>query len=501
MERRSKRARARAPASESLSPAGVGPAGQVASGRSRSAASASVLVGLAGSAASGLSVSSPVAGAVVPGPPSSGVAPSSASASWSPAGALLPAGAVASQACLPLEGFGFLADVEYRIMDSDDEDAELQLELRKSAGSADAILEESPKSVDDAQVWDQFWGVVRSLGNPNHHAQADFLVALGLPRGGDSRSLDGAPPRAVLKAMQQAKASGKNIGALADAVAQRRFLCKVVRSTCLTYASHLRMIAWASELFEELPLGCSSQHIRRVATVCASASTLRGWLSAWLLAHQIAGFIWQGDQDPILQGIRKGTFKHQVPRLPRKRIDRIMVLKLLRLAVTQGRIWWSTLLVITYDFLLRMPSELFQQYRSDLLREHNGRFCYGPIRRKQRQDWCVVVAFCMCSVDRALCLHAWLPVLKELESAPGFTRLAVCVSNRGRKSCARSCVKLGCLIHSNGMGMMFVVAPRPTSLQRRGWRPCCHAVAGAAQLRQGHTCLVTRSMLAFWRKV
>ena len=39
------------------------------------------------------------------------------------------------------------------------------------------------------------------------------------------------------------------------------------------------------------------------------------------------------------------------------------------------------------------------------------------------QDWCTAVAFCSCESGPAVCLHAWLPVLDELESSAEPSRL------------------------------------------------------------------------------
>ena len=153
-----------------------------------------------------------------------------------------------------------------------------------------------------------------------------------------------------------------------------------------------------------------------MASLCSCASTQRGWLSAWHLAHMASGRPWQGDGDPILAGVRKGTYKLQTPRHPRKRINARMVKQLLKIAMQRGWMWWCVILILTYHFLLRMPSELFQQYDRRLLHTHRGKFCYGPIRRKQRQDWCTVVSFCYCANDSSLCLHTWLPLLDALES-------------------------------------------------------------------------------------
>ena len=263
-----------------------------------------------------------------------------------------------------------------------------------------------------------FASILRMFEDPVHRSATGILAALGLKPAPTLKSKDGAPPRQVLKALAAARAHGVDISSLADGVVERRFMCKIAASSTDTYASHLRMIGWACELFGHDPLGCSVQQIRRVAAVCASASTQRGWLSAWAMSHQIAGRPWAGDDDIILRGLRLGTLKCQVPRFPRNRIDRKMVRSLLKRAVSAGKLWWAAILILAYSFLLRMPSELFAQFRRELLAVHGGRFVYGPIRRKQRQDWCNPVAFCTCGQDQALCLHAWIPVLDELRSQP-----------------------------------------------------------------------------------
>ena len=119
----------------------------------------------------------------------------------------------------------------------------------------------------------------------------------------------------------------------------------------------------------------------------------------------MAGVPWQGDHDAILRGVRLGTVKARAPRLPRQRVDKALLKTLLRHAFSQGRVWWCLIAVVTYNFLLRMPSGLLQVA--------GNRFLYGPIRRKQRQDFCTAFAFCLCNTDEALCLHTWLPLLDE----------------------------------------------------------------------------------------
>eukprot|EP00959_Pyramimonas_sp_CCMP1952_P220131 4602562-Pyramimonas_sp.AAC.1 len=68
------------------------------------------------------------------------------------------------------------------------------------------------------------------------------MVALSRDRGCTPRHPDGAPPRQVLRALEEARASGVDVVSLADRVVQDRFLCKTVPSTLRTYASPLRMV-------------------------------------------------------------------------------------------------------------------------------------------------------------------------------------------------------------------------------------------------------------------
>jgi len=292
---------------------------------------------------------------------------------------------------------------------------------KQACSSGDAIsaarqAASKSDSIEHDKNWESFWQVVSLFERTARIKAADLLTALGKDRGCTARSKDGAPPSAVLRALAEAKAQGLNITELADGVVERRFMSKIVESSSQTYASHLKMIAWASELFGACPLGCTVEHIRRVAAVCTCASTQRGWLSAWAMAHQVAAVPWQGDSDVILRGIRLGTSKCRIPRFPRNRVDGRMVLRLLKRAVSEGKMWWSVILVLTYSFLLRMPSELFSQYDRSKLEQRGGRFTYSPIRRKQRLDWCAATAFCTCGTSEPMCLCVWLPVLDELEA-------------------------------------------------------------------------------------
>lgn len=102
-------------------------------------------------------------------------------------------------------------------------------------------VKDSSKAADAFKIFDR---VVFTLEQQLAQGPTDIMGALGLPRGSTTRSVDGAPPSAVLRAIQDQVRSGKlrDPGALADAVAAQRHMCKVVTSSVRTYLSHLRMI-------------------------------------------------------------------------------------------------------------------------------------------------------------------------------------------------------------------------------------------------------------------
>ena len=153
--------------------------------------------------------------------------------------------------------------------------------------------------------------------NPVHRSATNLMAALGRSSPLSLKNKDDAAPRQVLKTLASAKAEGLDIAALADGVVERRFMCKIATKSIVTYALHLRMISWSCELIGHDPLGCMVAQIRRVVAVCSCASTQWGWLSAWAMLHQLAGYGWAGDDDIILRGLRLGMVKFQMPCFPR----------------------------------------------------------------------------------------------------------------------------------------------------------------------------------------
>ena len=65
--------------------------------------------------------------------------------------------------------------------------------------------------------------------------------------------------------------------------------------------------------------------------------------------------------------------------------------------------------IFAYAFLLRVPSELLEQLRPDILHiDEAGTVRYGPIRRKgQLSPQSTLEAKCICQSDPLLCAHIW----------------------------------------------------------------------------------------------
>ena len=246
----------------------------------------------------------------------------------------------------------------------------------------------------------------------------DVLSAFGMPRGAAGRSRDGAPPSTVFRVLEAQRASGRNISAVADRVAAVRWNARLAPSSLLSYASHLRMVEWGCRVFGIDPSCPDIIGIRRIAACVNNHSTLSCWLTAWKSALEALGHPWPGDDDPILRGIRRGTRRLQVPRMPRHRVRRKLLRQLLGTAVLKrSQDWqrWTFLAAIAHSFALRMPSELFSQFSIGKLRRSYEGWEYGPIKRKLRLDWQFVKSFCCCATAPLLCVCAWHRLWPELD--------------------------------------------------------------------------------------
>ena len=90
---------------------------------------------------------------------------------------------------------------------------------------------------------------------------------------------------------------------------------------------------------------------------------------AWNAALEALGQPSPGDVDPVLRGIRRGTRRLQVPRVPRQRVCRRLLRRLLVCAIQKndpGWSWWAFLGIIAHSIALRMPSELINCLLSSL---------------------------------------------------------------------------------------------------------------------------------------
>ena len=258
-----------------------------------------------------------------------------------------------------------------------------------------------------------FHRVIKQFTDAAAGGPGDVLSALGFPRGASGRSRDGAPPSVIFRALEMQHQEGRCVVTAVDRVAAVRWNARLAQSSLVSYASHLRMVAWGCRVFGIDPCQPDVVGIRRIAACVNNYSTLACWLSAWKCALEALGRPWPGDEDPVLRGIRRGTRRLQVPRMPRQRIRRQLLRRLLVAAVgkhSPAWLWWAFIGMIAHAFALRMPSELFAQFSIAKLRRCYEGWEYGPIMRKLRLDLQFAKSFCHCSVDPFLCVCSWVRI-------------------------------------------------------------------------------------------
>ena len=167
---------------------------------------------------------------------------------------------------------------------------------------------------------DDFQRIINQFANAGAGGPGDALSAFGLPRGASGRSRDGAPPTVIFRSLEQLRSNGRQLATVVDRVAAVRWNARMGSSSLRSCASHLRMIAWGCKVFGIDPCRPDILGIRRIAACVNNYNTLIGWLSAWKAALEALGQPWPRDVDPVLRGIRRGTRRLQVPRMPRQRV-------------------------------------------------------------------------------------------------------------------------------------------------------------------------------------
>ena len=174
------------------------------------------------------------------------------------------------------------------------------------------------------------------------HTTPQIHLALGTPAATLPRwsSRSGPPPRMNLRLLEQhAQASG-DPGLAMDGVFAARTTAAHADGTHNTYASHVNMIGWACKILKADQMPARLLTIQRVTGVVNDPSTLRGWLAAWKLAHDIIGHPWLGDIDPRLRMDRVGVGRLAPPAQPRKRARRSDTICIVQYALSQATRKW-----------------------------------------------------------------------------------------------------------------------------------------------------------------
>ena len=170
----------------------------------------------------------------------------------------------------------------------------------------------------------------------------------------------GPSPSANLKLLSAYKQEGGDVGAVLDGVFVGRSAAAHSEGTHRTYDSHLNMVEWSCQVLGADTIPASIMTIQRVCSIVNDASTLRGWLAAWKLAHDVVGVTWAGDADPRLRLVRSGTARLAPPSRPRKRARLPQVLAMVRWSLQHNcRRWtlWAAMAALSYVFGFRVPSE------------------------------------------------------------------------------------------------------------------------------------------------
>ena len=252
---------------------------------------------------------------------------------------------------------------------------------------------------------------------PNSMRPVTFHQALGSNPPVSARHRAGLPSTAVLSLLRDFKRPGGNVMDVADVTLQGRMAASMEDTTGVKYYSHINMLQWACSVFECPICPASVQNIRRVALVCNNPSTLRGWLAAWRRLHIQRGFTWEGDNDAVLKAVRVGTLKAAPLGPPKRRVRRPLLRKLLRAAISSGRMWIGAMLNLGYIFALRMPSELFRQGRRSqfLLSARSIRIV--NLKRKHKRSLCELARWCTCNTEPLLCPHPWVAYALKSKSS------------------------------------------------------------------------------------
>lgn len=246
----------------------------------------------------------------------------------------------------------------------------------------------------------------------------------------------GPTPTANLRLLEDFQHGGGDPGALLDAVFASRTSAAHADGTHTTYRSHLNMIDWACRVINSDPLPATLSTIHRISVIVNDATTLRGWLAAWKLAHDCVGWPWKGDLDPRLRAARLGTMRLMPPKLEERRARMAHTVMLVKWALRRNeRRWklWGGIAAMSYVFGFRIPSEVLRQWKTQaaggasfrIVKGDGGETIvkYGPYVRKGRFHHGFSSRGCLCKEQRILCPHLWTEAFDELliQSAEGIT--------------------------------------------------------------------------------
>ena len=213
-------------------------------------------------------------------------------------------------------------------------------------------------------------------------------------------------PLLSLRVLLNHSLEGGDAGELLDQTGRARVASSVLPQSLATYLSHLKTVCGFCALLYVDAVPASPDVIKRYAAFINHPVTLRGHLAAWKLWHTVTGYGWR--QDPWVWAAHKALLKHR-PGQGRQRyaLRRDVTIRLVKHWISKESYRLAFVAALSYFHMLRIPSELFRQFRLRLLKCHPRVIEYGPIRRKGQNYDQVLRRRCCCKSFPLLCPHSW----------------------------------------------------------------------------------------------
>ena len=177
-------------------------------------------------------------------------------------------------------------------------------------------------------------------------------------------NLDGPTPRQNLAMLSTHAESGADIQAALDDVIRGRMGNLLAEGSCVTYASHIKLVLRFCLVLNAVPLPAARPTVLRFIGLFNNAKTLRGALAAWRQVHIRCHCPWPLEGDVFASMLQRAVRRSMASRPPRGALRKPQVIQLVLHAVDKGGRWLdiAAIAALAYVFGLRVPSELLRHH-------------------------------------------------------------------------------------------------------------------------------------------